>query len=239
MIKKAFHLAIKSYGPLLKSGYGLLIPLWIFSALADQYFGYAGKLAKRGSLEQIMAQVGQTTSAILVSFVLLLFIPVRLADWQSKRPYQSWVQIVSRYGWPLFVEGLRMTGYILLWSILFILPGLYKQIRYLFVPFVVLFDSLYHRGEVDALDRSSQLSKGIFWALLFLFMASFGVDILFDMKSQFLPVLAHPVFQFLGEGVNLLISTLFYSLFYFLFSLKLKASSETSSDSAEPRPEKE
>lgn len=222
MIKEAFALSNRSYVPLIKSSYGVLLPLWILSELLNQYFDFCIKVAQRGGIDQIIAQLGQLATSITVSFVLILLLPIRLHDWQNKRPYQEWAKIVSQHSWPLFVEGLRMTGHILMWAILFVVPGLYKQIRYIFVPFVVLFDPEYKNGKVDALSQSSELTKGVFWILTGIFVASFSAELLFKMNSKIFPWLAHPIFQFITGGLTFLVTSYFYSVFYFIFSLQIK-----------------
>ena len=57
-------------------------------------------------------------------------------------------------------EQLRATGKVILWGLLFILPGFYKYLRLIFVPFVVAANPQYHQGEVDALANSHQLTQG-------------------------------------------------------------------------------
>lgn len=230
MLKKAFHLTYQSFLPILRPSAGVMIPLWILSNLIEQYFGYASKMAPQGSIESLFALLGKSSTAITVSFVLILLIPIRLDDWRRQQPYQAWTQIVSKYASPLMVEGLRMTGNILMWSILFLIPGLYKQIKYLFVPFVVLFDSQYHSGKVDALKRSSQLTSGLFWILSLLVFISFSLDLGFELASKVMPILAHPVCQFFSAGVQLLLSSFLYSVFYFLFILKMQESHENGAE---------
>lgn len=57
------------------------------------------------------------------------------------------------------IENVRSYAGIL-WRVPFlIVPGLLKLIEWLYVPLVVAFDPLYKSGEVDALRRSSELSK--------------------------------------------------------------------------------
>lgn len=64
------------------------------------------------------------------------------------------------------IEALRAWGKALSWSLLFVIPGIVKFAQYFFVPFVVCFDSAYQNGQVDALERSKQVSKGKLGILL-------------------------------------------------------------------------
>jgi len=57
------------------------------------------------------------------------------------------------------IEVLRSWGMTLLWSLIFILPGLWKYIEYTMIPFVVTRSRRYDRGEQDALCASTQIVR--------------------------------------------------------------------------------
>jgi hypothetical protein len=59
----------------------------------------------------------------------------------------------------IFIETLRAWGSITRWSLLLILPGLWKYIEYIFVPFVVTLSPSYEAGQVDALKKSVELVR--------------------------------------------------------------------------------
>ncbi len=71
------------------------------------------------------------------------------------------------------IEEMRAWGNSMLWSFLFLIPGLLRFIRYLLLPFVVCFDQQYLRGEQDALKRTREISRGQLGrlTLVFLFFA--------------------------------------------------------------------
>lgn len=85
----------------------------------------------------------------------------------------------------LCIEILRSWGKTLLWSLLFILPGLWKYFEYTMVPFVVTMSKAYEQGEEDSLLASkrmvhSQLLKILAIILVFhLFFPSI-LTVLFD-----------------------------------------------------------
>lgn len=54
-------------------------------------------------------------------------------------------------------EHLRGFGKVFLWGLLLILPGFWKFLQILFIPFVVALDPRYQRGELDALKESRQV----------------------------------------------------------------------------------
>ena len=109
-------------------------------------------------------------------------------------------------------ESLKSWGRSMLWSFLFVIPGILKFIRYSFVPLIVCFDNSYAEGKVDALERSSKISKGmmpqlvglfvLFLILLPMLMTLFGELRLLD--NHFLAGTAVAVLQTLIEVCYLL-----------------------------------
>lgn len=59
----------------------------------------------------------------------------------------------------IYIETLRSWGKTLLWSLLLILPGLWKYVEYSLVPFVVTSSARYDEGKEDALQRSAQIVR--------------------------------------------------------------------------------
>lgn len=71
----------------------------------------------------------------------------------------------------IFIETLRSWGKALLWSLVFILPGLWKYLQYTFVPVVVTSSSSYDEGNEDALARSAQIFQKHWGKVLGVFFA--------------------------------------------------------------------
>ena len=69
---------------------------------------------------------------------------------------------------PVLKEEMRSWGQAMAWSLAFVLPGLYKFIQFLLVPYVVCFHPHYEQGKVDALKASAQMAKGHFLRLFIL-----------------------------------------------------------------------
>jgi hypothetical protein len=70
---------------------------------------------------------------------------------------------------PNLIEEMRAWGNAMLWSFLFLIPGLIRFLRYLLLPFVVSFDPQYKSGHRDALRRARELSRGHLLQLFVLF----------------------------------------------------------------------
>jgi hypothetical protein len=100
-------------------------------------------------------------------------------------------EFYKKYLNQIYIETLRSWGKTLLWSLLFILPGIWKYIEYSLVPFVVTDSPPYDEGKEDALKRSAQIVRRHIFAIL-------GVLIIFHL------------------GIPLMLSSLFdaYRLFW-------------------------
>ncbi|WP_413287626.1 hypothetical protein [Bdellovibrio sp. HCB337] len=59
----------------------------------------------------------------------------------------------------LSIEILRSWGKSLLWSLLFILPGIWKYFEFVMIPYVVTMSKRYEAGELDALKASTQIVR--------------------------------------------------------------------------------
>ncbi|WP_373999586.1 hypothetical protein [Bdellovibrio bacteriovorus] len=70
----------------------------------------------------------------------------------------------------VFIETLRSWGKTLLWSLLLILPGVWKYIEYSLVPLVVTSSKPYEEGKEDALQRSAQIVRKNWFKILAVFV---------------------------------------------------------------------
>lgn len=59
----------------------------------------------------------------------------------------------------LSIEILRSWGKTLLWSLLFILPGIWKYFEFIMIPYVVTLSKNYENGDLDALGASTQIVR--------------------------------------------------------------------------------
>lgn len=64
------------------------------------------------------------------------------------------------------IETLRSWGNALLWTFAFVIPGLIRFLQYSYVPFVVALSPGYQAGEEDALEKSRQIFKKTWKALI-------------------------------------------------------------------------
>ena len=81
----------------------------------------------------------------------------------------------------LIREQLRVYGGVMWRLPFFIVFGLYKWLRWIMVPLIVVFDSDYIQGDVDALKRSEQLTQHHVATLLLILFISFLLPDIFDL----------------------------------------------------------
>lgn len=141
-------------------------------------------------------------SIMMVVFNLwLLMLLVRRSDPQESRPPKS---IWAAQAAPLFNEFLRSATKVLLYSLLFILPGIYQLLRLIWVPYVVVGHPDYPE-KVDALNESIRISKGHLLGTLIAWGWLFAID----LTSTFtLPMLIDSRWSFLAALVVILTATI-------------------------------
>ena len=112
-----------------------------------------------------------------MSILSSIFFPVILMTtalfaMKTMQSQQSLQDFFGKYINQVFIETLRSWGKTLLWSLLFILPGIWKYFEYIMVPFVVTGSERYDQGKIDALKSSSYVFRRHWlkiFAILFLF----------------------------------------------------------------------
>ena len=124
-----------------------------------------------------------------------------------------------------FIETLRAWGKTFLWSFVFFLPGVIKYINYILTPFVVMFSRKYKRGEVDALEYSTLISKKFFWSIkMWLGLFYVIVPVLFyALFDEYRVFSTHPVAATLVAGLETLVEIIFHFIILNLFIKFLNA----------------
>lgn len=117
------------------------------------------------------------------------------------------------------IESLRAWGKMVVYSLFFILPGLWKYLQYQFIPWIVCFSKSYSRGEVDALKASESFFKKAWGrvmalSLFFLVILPLALSLGFDQNQFFW---ANPLFSVLYHALEALIHILFIQIMTNLF----------------------
>jgi hypothetical protein len=122
------------------------------------------------------------------------------------------------------IESLRAWGKMVLYSLLFILPGIWKFLEYQFIPWIVCLSKKYNSGEIDALQTSQKLFKKswgriLSLSLIFFIISPLILNLGFDEK-QFLWV--SPSFSVIYHVIETLIHILFIQIMTNLFLALLR-----------------
>ncbi len=138
-----------------------LFALVVLSSNIDQYLNLKMELALRdpsGVQSQVISFGFLSILSSILFPVLLLSITLFAlngihASGNSLRIF--WAQHLNQ----LYIETLRAWGKTLLWSLVLVLPGLWKYLEYSMVPFVVTSSSRYGEGRLDALKGSAAVVR--------------------------------------------------------------------------------
>ena len=138
-----------------------LFALVVLSNNIDQYLNLKMENALRDPLGVQTQVIYYGFFSILSSiFFPVLLISVALFAFTNLENLQKSLQdFWARYLNQMYIETLRSWGKTLLWSLLFILPGVWKYIQYTMVPFVVASSKEYDEGRLDALKGSAQVVR--------------------------------------------------------------------------------
>ena len=130
----------------------------------------------------------------------------------------SWWQFIDRFFNQSCIEVVRAWGQTLSWSLLFLIPGFFKYLQFILVPFVVATDNKYQTGEVDALQKSKELFKKHWLGLLMavFFFQGIWSYISTDLFDAYRLIIHTPVQAILISALEALIF-LFYILIIFIF----------------------
>lgn len=173
----------------------------VIGLLLNQYFLSMLAIQNQLGMTQaaLLPRVGLFCTTLLESFFLSLLIPIRMEEHLAGRPSAPFMQVMNEHGKPLLIESIRVMASVLLWCLALIIPGIFKNVRYLFVPFVVLFDKDYQAGNCDALKKSNDLVKGLTLPLTFLFFAWIVAGYLVDAIRQRYSLIESPLVVIVGS----------------------------------------
>jgi hypothetical protein len=206
---------MKSYFLVLKKVGVILLGITVLSLLTDQWL--------TGQMESLLSDPEGTSNKIwlygFLSLVLSLLYPLStlaltIASLNSEN---VWGFLGKNLGF-LIKEQLRAWGQVMLWSLLLILPGIYKFIQLMLVPFVVCLDPAYAQGKTDALKTAKLISQGQrlkLLGLLALFVVIFPVLITLadEYRSFFRTPLSALLICFVEMLLNLSFALLLWTIF--------------------------
>lgn len=170
VFKQAFRNSLEDLKYLIKNQAGILLGILCGIESLEQFLNWIMLNFSTDSNLPLYNAILLFLILIIGSFLIMVFVFRRLYEKDNGIPHFSYLGQIRHYFLPMLSENLRATGYMLLWMLLFILPGLYKYVRYSFVSLIVLLDPEYEKGQVDALEESQKQTKSLWLPLLIVFM---------------------------------------------------------------------
>jgi hypothetical protein len=192
-----------------------LLPLVILSLFTEQWLAEAIQDTLSRQSPSNLAIVTLGAVSILHSMIFpLLGTLVVVACIQGLAPHR----VLLRCFQQLFKEEMRVWGKSMLWSYLLLVPGFIKYLQYSFVPFVVMMDTEYEQGLVDALATSKRRSRGLLGKLFLLFIIfSVAWPLLSSSVDEYKIFLKSPVTAFGFAVVDMTLLVIFVLCVYALY----------------------
>ena len=225
---ESFKRAKSVWWPLLRENWLILVVITGFVQLHTQYFLFLSKAPFLDDTIRILCQFGISASAMLESIFIFMLIPLRINDSLKKRAPTAFWPFFKKYIGPLTIEGIKMTALVILWLLAFIIPGLFKQVRWYFMPFVVMFEDDYMAGKIDPLDRSNELVRGATLIVFIITMVDFTLQLQAD--SWGLKYFMGPEWlnMILTGAITLMFSVFTCSWIYFIYLIQKENFKEVS-----------
>ena len=229
-LKKCLLDAALTWWPILRGNYKILIIIYLIGQLQSQYFLWVLATFPLNNMLQVVSTFGLTMTSTLVGIFMVMLVPLRTKEIleQTSTPQPFW-PFFSKHIGPLTIEGLRMIGFVLLWLLLLAIPGIYKQVRWSFMPFVVMFEEDYAAGKIHPLKYSHTLTRGwiCFFSLLGVTLVEFAFSTIVTNSVD-----THDGPQrwsgfMLSSIVTMLFSIYTYSVLYHLYGERKKLLSKT------------
>jgi hypothetical protein len=179
-----------------------LVVLFVCSFVVNQYFEGLARDLNSSEQGPWIAQIGEFLASLIEQFALFMIGGYFLL---RRTEALTWNVFFKRTLSPLTAESLRALTRILLWTLVFIVPGIVMFFRLTFVPYIVFVDPTY-KSRPDAVARSLELTKPCWIRLTLLIVLINLFDGLFELAPNLLKI-------------DDLFSRAFFDLAGFLFSL--------------------
>jgi len=127
---------------------------------------------------------------IYVFYISTIGVYILLRDFSLDLKVREAFRLARPYFWKLIVVNLFVGIFVLLWSLLFIIPGIIASVYYIFAIWTLIFEG--YEG-TSALKRSKELVKGYWWAV-------FGRYLAVGFIYSFITLIFIVLLFFVGEG---------------------------------------
>jgi hypothetical protein len=225
---EALRVSFQMFFPaLLKASVWLVVLVFVCEGLNEAGLYYGSIVFPEGS-DEILRTLYHVLVQILVSVTegfFALFFSAIACDLAQNKSNESFTNALKRY-WnssvkDLSVEYIRAIAYILLWTLALILPGMWKQIRYSFMAYIVMFDPEYKKGNIDPLAESESLMRGITrWMILMFILVNVADFYVVKLKAKE-TLTSAPLMVSFVLVISVLLNFYFYCFNYAFYKLRL------------------
>lgn len=185
----------------------------------ETFFNQMARLLQSSEQGPLAAQLGLLATDLLESFMTVFIISHFI--YCTFRRQVSFGEFFFKTVSPLVSETLRAYAQILLFSLLLIVPGVYKYFRLILVPYVVLFDPKYDYQQEDSLAISYAITQP-FWLRLALLLIVIGaVQFGLELAPNWLALDSTTV-KMIFSLIDFVISAYSFLLVYLIFERGLK-----------------
>ena len=146
---------------------------------------YIRAFGEKHPIVMLFELVADATIGVLILCLLGFYLHKRVFP-KAQLPPTFWA-FSKEITLPWTLESLKASFFIMLGFIVFLIPGFLKFVHYIFVSFIVFFNSEYRAGQLQALKHSQELSFGIGWFLFFLmFILPYVLNFLSNVVVNFI-----------------------------------------------------
>jgi uncharacterized membrane protein len=177
----------------MKNNLGFLIPavliMWFINSIPNGVLS-PFYLARNAPAAAVLGFLVSILSFVVGIFVLMAQIRIGLKFCSSEVP--DFPDMVSDYRrfWDVLVGSILYFLIVMAGFILLIIPGIYWGVRYYYFSYLILDQGM---SPVDAIKRSGQITRGVWWHLFVFWLAAFGIMILGFMVCCVGALFAWPV----------------------------------------------
>lgn len=229
MLMKALKDSRKLFIPVMKSDLVLLSLLFLGCEIMQHYFLILIQVTKETQSFNLFAIIGQITTSLFEFVALTMLVPLRVMGREHPNlllsDNETFISFTQRHVTSLTAESIRSLAAVIIWSLLFIIPGIFKYIRYSFVPYVVVADPEYQKGTRDALEYSNELVKGYTFQIFILFAILLAQEAARSWAREHYPIMHQPLSALLAGGFFFMLNIFANILLFRLYQLRVNAKS--------------
>jgi hypothetical protein len=210
-----FSEAGKVLFPILRLTWPVLLGIELLSLTESQLYALLSQTITARGREDFFLLLFMGLSSLAIEIVLdaaqVLILAAAVLTALGEKPFPNYSELFSQNFGHILIEKIRAVASIALRSIFFIIPGIIESFRLALVPYVVILDPGYHRGEVDALNESRKLVKPI-WPLVVVAMLAVITlpAVITTIAGGDEPLIwENPVSILVGRGINFFVEVYF------------------------------